>query len=107
VDLGLTGKVALVAAASKGLGRASALALAREGARVSICARTETDLAAAAADIRRQTGAEVLAVAADLTSAAGIEHVVAQTQERLGGYRCAGQQLRRPGCGHLRHADRR
>jgi len=85
VDLGLTGKVALVAAASKGLGRASALALAREGARVSICARTETDLAAAAADIRRQTGAEVLAVAADLTSAAGIEHVVAQTQERLGG----------------------
>ncbi len=39
MDLGLSGKVAVVAASSKGLGRASALALAREGARVTICAR--------------------------------------------------------------------
>ena len=45
MDLGLKGKVALVAASSKGLGKASALALAREGARVTICARTEADLA--------------------------------------------------------------
>ena len=44
MDLGLNGKVALVAASSKGLGKASALALAREGARVTICARTEADL---------------------------------------------------------------
>ena len=48
MDLGLDGKVALVAASSKGLGRASALALAREGARVTICARTAADLQAAA-----------------------------------------------------------
>ena len=85
MDLGLEGKVALVAAASKGLGKASALALAREGARVTICARTEADLEAAAAEIRRETGAEVLAVPADLASAAGVSAVVAATVERFGG----------------------
>jgi 3-oxoacyl-[acyl-carrier protein] reductase len=85
VDLGLAGKVALVAASSKGLGKASALALAHEGARVTICARTEADLEAAAEEIQRQTGAEVLAVPADLTSAAGIHSVVAATAERFGG----------------------
>jgi len=85
VDLGLAGKVALVAASSKGLGKASALALAREGARVTICARTEADLDAAAAEISRETGAEVLAVPADVTSAAGIHSVVAATAERFGG----------------------
>jgi 3-oxoacyl-[acyl-carrier protein] reductase len=85
VDLGLNGKVAIVAASSKGLGKASALALAREGARVTICARTEADLEAAAGEIRRQTGAEVLAVPADLTTAEGIESVVAATLERFGG----------------------
>jgi 3-oxoacyl-[acyl-carrier protein] reductase len=85
VDLGLTGKVALVAASSKGLGKASALALAREGARVTICARTEADLEAAAEEIRRETGAEVLAVQADLTNAEGIESVVAATAGRFGG----------------------
>jgi 3-oxoacyl-[acyl-carrier protein] reductase len=58
VDLGLTGKVALVGGSSKGLGKASALALAREGARVTICARRQPDLAAAADHIRRETGAE-------------------------------------------------
>ena len=58
MDLGLTGKVALVVAASKGLGRGCALALAREGAHVAICARSEADLAAAAADIRAATGAQ-------------------------------------------------
>jgi 3-oxoacyl-[acyl-carrier protein] reductase len=85
VDLGLEGKVAVVAASSKGLGRASALALAREGARVTICARTEADLEAAAEQIRRETHAEVLAVAADLNEADGVERVVAATVERFGG----------------------
>ena len=85
MDLGLNGKVALVAASSKGLGKASALALAREGARVTICARTEADLQAAADEIRRETGAEVLAVQADLTSAAGVKNVVAATAGRFGG----------------------
>jgi 3-oxoacyl-[acyl-carrier protein] reductase len=85
VDLGLEGKVALVAASSKGLGKASALALAREGARVTICARTEADLEAAAEEIRHETHAEVLAVPADLASPEGIQSVVGATVERFGG----------------------
>jgi 3-oxoacyl-[acyl-carrier protein] reductase len=85
VDLGLKGKVALVAASSKGLGKASALALAREGARVTICARNEADLRAAAGEIERETGAEVLAVPADLTTAEGITGVVAAAAGRFGG----------------------
>ncbi len=85
MDLGLEGKVAVVGASSRGLGRASALALAREGARVTICARTEADLEVAAADIRAQTGGEVLPVPADLTTAAGVDSVVAATVERFGG----------------------
>lgn len=85
MDLGLNGKVALVAAASKGLGRASALALAAEGARVAICARTPGRLETTAQEIRAATGAEVLAVRADLATAAGISEVVAATVERFGG----------------------
>ena len=85
MDLGLEGRVAVVAASSKGLGRASALALAREGARVTICARTEADLETAAEQIRRETDAEVLAVAADLNEAEGVSSVVAATVERFGG----------------------
>ena len=85
MDLGLKGKVALVAASSKGLGKASALALAREGARVTICARTEADLRVAAEEIERETGAEVLAVPADLATADGITSVVAATAGRFGG----------------------
>jgi 3-oxoacyl-[acyl-carrier protein] reductase len=85
LDLGLNGKVALVAASSKGLGKASALALAREGARVTICARTEADLETAAHEIRRETHAEVLAVQADLATAEGVHSVVVATVERFGG----------------------
>jgi 3-oxoacyl-[acyl-carrier protein] reductase len=85
VDLGLAGKTAIVAASSKGLGKACALALAAEGARVAVCARTERDLAAAAAEIRAATGAQVLAVAADLATAAGIESLVAATVAEFGG----------------------
>jgi 3-oxoacyl-[acyl-carrier protein] reductase len=85
MDLGLSGRVALVGASSRGLGKASALALAREGARVTICARTPADLDAAAEEIRRETGAEVLAVPADLATAEGIRSVVASTVERFGG----------------------
>jgi 3-oxoacyl-[acyl-carrier protein] reductase len=85
LDLGLAGKAALVAASSKGLGKACALALAREGAHVAICARHAADLEAAAAEIRASTGAEVLAVPADLSTADGIAAVVAATAERFGG----------------------
>ena len=84
VDLGLSGRVAMVGASSKGLGRACAMALAREGARVTICARTAADLDLAADYIRRETAADVLAVPADLTTADGVASVVAATIERFG-----------------------
>ncbi len=85
MDLGLNGKVAIVGASSKGLGKASALALAREGARVTLCARTEADLERTAERDRDQTQADVLAVPADLSAAAGIHNVLAATVERFGG----------------------
>jgi 3-oxoacyl-[acyl-carrier protein] reductase len=85
VDLGLTGRVALVGGSTKGLGRACALALAREGARVTICSRARGALDAAAGEIAAETGAEVLAVQADLSTADGIAHVVGATADRFGG----------------------
>ncbi|HEX3511561.1 MAG TPA: SDR family oxidoreductase [Solirubrobacteraceae bacterium] len=85
MDLGLNGRTAIVAASSKGLGRASALALAQEGARVTICSRNEEELQRVGEAIRVEAGAEVLVVAADLTRAAEIERVVAATVERFGG----------------------
>jgi 3-oxoacyl-[acyl-carrier protein] reductase len=69
MDLGLRGKAALVAAASQGMGRATAFALAREGAHVAICARNAGPLEATAKAIRKETGAEVLALAADVARA--------------------------------------
>ena len=85
MDLGLKDKVALVVAASKGMGKATALGLAAEGARVAMCARGETDLKAAAADVAKHTGAEVLAVAADANRTEDIDRVVSRTRERWGG----------------------
>lgn len=85
MDLGLKGRVALVVAASKGMGKASAMGFAAEGARVAMCARGEADLDAAAADVRKQTGAEVIAVAADANRPADIERVVGRTRETWGG----------------------
>ncbi|MDA0704437.1 MAG: SDR family oxidoreductase [Proteobacteria bacterium] len=71
MDLGIAGKAALVCAASKGLGRGCAMALAREGCVVTIVARTPGPLETAAAEIRAATGATVTAVAADITTDAG------------------------------------
>ena len=70
MDLGLKGRVALVLAASKGLGRATAAALAAEGADLAIGARDAGRLEATAAAIRSETGARVLAVPVDVTDAA-------------------------------------
>jgi len=85
MDLGIKGKAALVMAASKGMGKACAMGLASEGARVVMCARGEAALEAAAADVRRQTGAEVLALTADASRADDIRRVVAKAAEAFGG----------------------
>ena len=84
MDFGLTGKTALVAAASKGLGYACALGLAREGASVAICARTENDIKQAAERIAAETGANVLPLIADVTKADDLRRVVAETVEKFG-----------------------
>jgi 3-oxoacyl-[acyl-carrier protein] reductase len=84
MELELRGKVALVAGASQGMGRAAALGFAREGAKVGICARGEAALNEAAALIRRETGAEVLAMVADMNKAEDIRAFVNKTAEQLG-----------------------
>jgi len=85
MDLGLHGKVALVAAASSGLGRAVATELAREGARVVISSRDGDALARTAAEIRGETGAEVDYRAADLTTAGDVGALISYAAERYGG----------------------
>ncbi len=81
MELGLAGKHAIVCAASKGLGRACALSLAREGCTLVINARTAETLAATAAEIRTATGAQVAAVACDITTPEGREQVLAACPE--------------------------
>ncbi len=85
MDLGIKGKTALVVAASKGMGKASAMGLAAEGARVVMCARGEAALKDAAAEVKQKTGAEVLAVPADASRAADISKVVADANRSFGG----------------------
>ena len=83
MDLGIEGKVALVTASSKGLGRAAAEALAADGARVVICARGGEALREAEASIAA-SGAEVLAIEADVTQPDQPARLVAATVERFG-----------------------
>jgi 3-oxoacyl-[acyl-carrier protein] reductase len=77
MDLGIAGRRAIVCAASKGLGKASALALAQEGVALVICARGAEALEATAAEIRARTGVAVQAVACDITTEAGRAAVLA------------------------------
>ena len=84
-DLGLTGKVAMITGGSDGLGFASAQRLASEGCKIAICARRQAHLDAAAEAIHAQTGADVLAVPADVSKAADIEAFVTATVTRFGG----------------------
>ena len=84
LDLGLAGKVALIPAASRGIGRACAVALAREGCDVAICGRDGSSLQATAGEIRAETGRRVVAVVADLRDAAGIASFVDAARNELG-----------------------
>src|SRR6185503_6788694 len=85
MDLGLTGKVALVGGASRGLGRATAERLAFEGARVVMSSRMAGTLGHAAGEIRAATGAQIRTVAADVTHPPDCERMVAETVEAFGG----------------------
>jgi 3-oxoacyl-[acyl-carrier protein] reductase len=77
MDLGIKGRKAIVCAASKGLGFGSAMALARDGVELVICARGADRLEAAAATIRTEAGVKVTAIATDITSEAGRRAVLA------------------------------
>ena len=85
MDLELKGKRAIVMAASRGLGFASAMGLAREGCHLVICSRDRERIDEAAQTIRHETGAEVRAIAADVSSAHEAERLVHAALEAYGG----------------------
>jgi 3-oxoacyl-[acyl-carrier protein] reductase len=84
MDLGIKGRVALVAAASQGLGRAVAEELATEGASLVVCARGRERLDETCNSIRERTGAEILSVAGDLSNAGDVERIVSEGIARFG-----------------------
>jgi len=83
MDLGLQDRVAIVTGASQGIGKYIAEALAREGCDIAICARTESDLMAAADDIEEE-GAEVLALPMDVTDEGEPDRLVEETAKKFG-----------------------
>src|SRR6185436_12397519 len=87
MDLGLKDKVAIVTGSSRGLGLASAKALAAEGCQITLCGRTEATLLGAAREVASIAGGDdrVLAVRADLTQAVGVQRVIDDTVQRFGG----------------------
>ena len=85
MDLRLKGKVALVTGASRGLGYATALTLAREGCRVAVNSRSEENTKSAAGKIASETRTQVIGLAGDVSEAGVAEKVVTATVEALGG----------------------
>jgi NAD(P)-dependent dehydrogenase (short-subunit alcohol dehydrogenase family) len=84
MDLGLRGKVALVTGASKGMGKACAMGLAAEGARVAMCARNEGDLKAAVEEVKATTKAEVMGLATDVTKIDQVRALVGRVKDTFG-----------------------
>ena len=84
MDLGIKGKVAVVCGASSGLGKATAMSLAREGAKVALCARNPKHLEAAAAAIREACKAEVFFRPTDVTDNKAVEEFLEETHHHLG-----------------------
>jgi 3-oxoacyl-[acyl-carrier protein] reductase len=84
MDFGLSGRVAIVAAASSGIGFATARELAREGARVFLCSRDEERAQAAAERIRNETGADVVGTRADVTSDEDAARFIRLAEEKAG-----------------------
>lgn len=84
MDLGLEGRVAMVAAASKGLGRAIAEEFAKEGCQVAICARNASDLERTAKEVGNASGREVFWRALDVTDANGVRDFVDAVEQKFG-----------------------
>lgn len=85
MDLGLGGRVAIIAGASRGIGRATALVLREEGARVVLAARGEEELREAASQGEERGASGTIAISCDLTVAKDAERLVRTTVERFGG----------------------
>ncbi|MBI4281968.1 MAG: SDR family NAD(P)-dependent oxidoreductase, partial [Chloroflexi bacterium] len=85
MDLGLKGRVAIVGGSSRGLGKATALALAQEGAHLVICARHEEPLKQAAEEMKRLGSGLVHAVPMDMAVHDDIRRLVRETVDRFGG----------------------
>ncbi|WP_419871873.1 SDR family NAD(P)-dependent oxidoreductase [Candidatus Pristimantibacillus sp. PTI5] len=85
MELGLHGKVAIITGGSKGIGLATALLLASEGAEIAIVAREENSLRSAAEQIKEQTGKAVLTISADVSKAGEAARAVAETIAKFGG----------------------
>ncbi len=84
MELGLRGRVALVCAASRGLGKSVAECLALEGARVAICARLPGPLASTGEELRKKTGADVLPIVADVTRQEEVQRMVERVEREFG-----------------------
>lgn len=84
MDLQLTGRTAIVLASTKGLGKATAISLAREGANVTICGRDEAALQATANEMEQASGKAPLALVTDVTKKEDLELLVAKTVEKFG-----------------------
>ena len=85
MDLGLTGKSALVTGGSRGIGKAIARELAREGASVAVCGRNEDTIGASAAELAQETGGRVVGFRADTGDADDVKRLIADTVSALGG----------------------
>jgi NAD(P)-dependent dehydrogenase (short-subunit alcohol dehydrogenase family) len=85
MDLGLTNKRAIVSGGSKGIGKAIARELAREGVDVAIVARSREDLEATSKELEKETGRRVVPLVADVTSREQVDRMVAQAASTLGG----------------------
>ena len=84
MNFGLQNKIALVAAASQGLGKASALALAQEGATVVICSRRQKEITETAEELKKATGSTIIPVVADVSKPEDIDRFVAEAKQKFG-----------------------
>jgi len=84
MDLGLKGKVALIAGGSQGLGRAVALEMAREGAKVAVCALDDPNLPEAAKIIKKETGVDIYTIPADVSKEEEARKFVSKSIEHYG-----------------------